>query len=82
MIPPFWRSTWQRARNRSSSCGAGTKLVSGTCAVTEISESGAGVVAFGSVVVRGLLAPALVAALGHLNWTMPGPLRRLLRVAE
>ena len=33
-----------------------------------------------AVVVRGLLAPALVAALGHLNWTMPGPLRRLLRV--
>jgi putative drug exporter of the RND superfamily len=33
-----------------------------------------------AVVVRGLLAPALVAALGHLNWTMPGPLRRVLRV--
>ena len=29
-----------------------------------------------AVVVRGLLAPALVAALGHLNWTMPRPLRR------
>ena len=33
-----------------------------------------------AVVVRGLLAPALVAALGHLNWTLPAPLRRLLRV--
>jgi RND superfamily putative drug exporter len=32
-----------------------------------------------AVVVRGLLAPALVAALGHLNWTMPDGLRRLLR---
>ena len=35
-----------------------------------------------AVVVRGLLAPALVAALGHLNWTMPGLLRRVLRVPE
>ena len=35
-----------------------------------------------AVVVRGLLAPALVAALGHLNWTMPGPLRRVLRVSD
>ena len=35
-----------------------------------------------AVVVRGLLAPALVAALGHLNWTMPGLLRRVLRVSE
>ena len=35
-----------------------------------------------AVVVRGLLAPALVAALGHLNWTLPEPLRRLLRVSE
>ena len=33
-----------------------------------------------AVVVRGLLAPALVAALGHLNWTLPALLRRLLRV--
>ncbi len=33
-----------------------------------------------AVVVRGLLAPALVAALGHVNWTMPDVLRRVLRV--
>ena len=35
-----------------------------------------------AVVVRGLLAPALVAALGYLNWTMPGLLRRVLRVSD
>jgi RND superfamily putative drug exporter len=34
-----------------------------------------------AVIVRGLLAPALVAVLGHLNWTMPRPLARLLRIA-
>ena len=33
-----------------------------------------------AVVVRGLLAPALVAVLGHLNWTMPRPLARLVGV--
>ncbi|WP_027859984.1 MMPL family transporter [Marmoricola sp. URHB0036] len=33
-----------------------------------------------AVIVRGLLAPALVAVLGPLNWTMPAPLGRLLRV--
>ena len=33
-----------------------------------------------AVIVRGLLAPALVAVLGPLNWTMPTPLARLLRV--
>ncbi len=33
-----------------------------------------------AVVVRGLLAPALVAVLGHLNWTMPRLLARLVGV--
>lgn len=33
-----------------------------------------------AVVVRGLLAPALVAVLGRANWTLPVPLARLLRV--
>jgi putative drug exporter of the RND superfamily len=33
-----------------------------------------------AVIVRGLLAPALVAVLGHLNWTMPRGLARVLRV--
>lgn len=37
-------------------------------------------IAIDAVIVRGLLAPALVAALGHYNWTMPRPLARLLRV--
>ena len=35
-----------------------------------------------AVVVRGLLAPALVGVLGPLNWTMPRLLRRVLRVRE
>ena len=35
-----------------------------------------------AVIVRGLLAPALVAVLGHLNWTMPTWLRRPLRVKD
>ncbi len=33
-----------------------------------------------AVVVRGLLAPALVGVLGHLSWTMPSPWRRVLRI--
>ncbi|MFC7495429.1 MULTISPECIES: MMPL family transporter [unclassified Nocardioides] len=33
-----------------------------------------------AVVVRGLLAPALVAVLGDANWTLPRPLARVLRV--
>jgi putative drug exporter of the RND superfamily len=33
-----------------------------------------------AVVVRGLLAPALVAVLGPANWTLPRPLARVLRV--
>ena len=33
-----------------------------------------------AVVVRGLLAPALVAVLGRANWTLPSLLARLLRV--
>ncbi len=33
-----------------------------------------------AVVVRGLLAPALVAVLGEANWTMPRALRGLLRI--
>jgi putative drug exporter of the RND superfamily len=33
-----------------------------------------------AVIVRGLLAPALVAVLGPANWTLPAPLARLLRV--
>ncbi|NHA69796.1 MMPL family transporter [Phycicoccus flavus] len=36
-------------------------------------------IAIDAVVVRSLLAPALVAALGRLNWTMPDILARLLR---
>ena len=34
-----------------------------------------------AVLVRGLLAPALVAVLGHLNWSMPRWLARLVRVS-
>jgi putative drug exporter of the RND superfamily len=37
-------------------------------------------IAIDAVVVRGLLAPALVGALGHLNWVLPRPLARLLRL--
>jgi putative drug exporter of the RND superfamily len=37
-------------------------------------------IAIDAVVVRGLLAPALVGALGHVNWVLPRPLARLLRV--
>ncbi|MFB9315443.1 MMPL family transporter [Nocardioides plantarum] len=33
-----------------------------------------------AVIVRGLLAPALVAVLGRANWTMPDQLARVLRV--
>jgi RND superfamily putative drug exporter len=33
-----------------------------------------------AVVVRGLLAPALVGILGRANWTLPEWLSRLLRV--
>jgi len=35
-----------------------------------------------AVIVRGLLAPALVAVLGHLNWTMPTWLRKAVRVKQ
>jgi RND superfamily putative drug exporter len=37
-------------------------------------------IAIDAVVVRSLLAPALVAVLGEANWTIPAPLARLLRV--
>jgi RND superfamily putative drug exporter len=37
-------------------------------------------IAIDAVVVRSLLAPALVAVLGRANWTIPRPLARLLRV--
>ncbi len=37
-------------------------------------------IAIDALVVRALLAPALVALLGELNWTLPRPLARLLRV--
>ena len=37
-------------------------------------------IAIDAVVVRGLLAPALVGVLGRANWTLPHPLARLLRV--
>jgi RND superfamily putative drug exporter len=33
-----------------------------------------------AVVVRGLLAPALVAVLGRANWTLPASLAALLRI--
>jgi RND superfamily putative drug exporter len=33
-----------------------------------------------ATVIRGVLAPALVALLGHLNWWLPGPVARLLRI--
>ncbi|OIJ64427.1 hypothetical protein WN71_029035 [Streptomyces mangrovisoli] len=33
-----------------------------------------------ATVIRGVLAPALVALFGRLNWWVPGPLRRLLRI--
>lgn len=35
-------------------------------------------IAIDAVIVRALLAPALVAVLGRANWTMPGPLAKLL----
>ncbi|MFG1926875.1 MMPL family transporter [Cryptosporangium sp. NPDC048952] len=35
-------------------------------------------IAIDAVIVRALLAPALVAVLGQANWTMPGPLATLL----
>jgi RND superfamily putative drug exporter len=37
-------------------------------------------IAIDALVVRALLAPALVALLGELNWTLPRPLARVLRV--
>ncbi|QIG42101.1 MMPL family transporter [Nocardioides anomalus] len=37
-------------------------------------------IAIDAVIVRGLLAPALVGALGHLNWVLPRALARLLRL--
>ncbi len=37
-------------------------------------------IAIDAVVVRGLLAPALVGVLGRANWTLPHPLARLLHV--
>lgn len=39
-------------------------------------------IAIDALVVRGLLAPALVAVLGPLNWTLPSPLARVLRVHD
>jgi len=33
-----------------------------------------------ATVIRGVLAPALLALLGHVNWWLPGPAARLLRV--
>jgi RND superfamily putative drug exporter len=39
-------------------------------------------IAIDAVVVRSLLAPALVAVLGEANWTIPAPLARLLRVGH
>jgi RND superfamily putative drug exporter len=39
-------------------------------------------IAIDAVVVRSLLAPALVAVLGRANWTFPRPLARLLRVRD
>lgn len=38
-------------------------------------------IAIDAVIVRGLLAPALVGVLGRANWTMPRALARVLRVA-
>jgi len=35
-----------------------------------------------AVIVRGLLAPALVGVLGRANWTIPRSLARALRVRE
>jgi RND superfamily putative drug exporter len=37
-------------------------------------------IAIDALVVRSLLAPALVAVLGRANWEFPPPLARLLRV--
>lgn len=39
-------------------------------------------IAIDAIIVRGLLAPALVAVLGEANWTLPGPLARVLRIRE
>jgi RND superfamily putative drug exporter len=39
-------------------------------------------IAIDAVVVRGLLAPALVAVLGEANWTLPRPLGRLLGIRQ
>jgi RND superfamily putative drug exporter len=33
-----------------------------------------------ATIIRGILAPALLALLGHYNWTMPDLLARLLRI--
>jgi RND superfamily putative drug exporter len=33
-----------------------------------------------ATIIRGILAPALVALLGHFNWWLPRPIARLLRV--
>ncbi len=38
-------------------------------------------IAIDAIVVRGLLAPALVGVLGHANWTLPPAMARLLRMA-
>ena len=39
-------------------------------------------IAIDAVIVRSLLAPALVAVLGRANWTLPRPLARLLRMGD
>ena len=33
-----------------------------------------------ATIIRGVLAPALVALLGRYNWWLPGPAARLLRI--
>ncbi len=39
-------------------------------------------IAIDALIVRALLAPALVVLLGHLNWTLPQPLAGLLRIPQ
>jgi RND superfamily putative drug exporter len=39
-------------------------------------------IAIDAIIVRGLLAPALVAVLGEANWTLPRPLARVLRIRQ
>ena len=52
--------------------------------VTDVKILSTGLVAgiiIDATVIRGVLAPALVALLGQANWWLPGPAARLLHIA-